>query len=342
MSQGAIPASLSRNLDLLVCPACGGSLRSASNSLECAQARHTYPCTDGIVQLFWPNEWDATRPDVTETVKAFYEENPFPSYEDVDSAWSLREKAREGIFAPLLDEQIPSGARILEVGCGTGQLSNFLSLTSDRSVFGVDLCMNSLRLGARFAKQQAIDSVAFCQMNLFRPAFRQEVFHLVIANGVLHHTSDPYGGFRTIAGLLKPGGFIMVGLYNTFGRLPTHLRRHLFRFSRGRLQGLDARLRVKGLSDVRKRIWRMDQYHHPHESSHTFGEVLRWFRRTGIEFVNSIPKARPFEPFSSNEPLFKAQPGGGWLDLVLVELGMLLGGGKEGGFFLMIGRRKST
>ena len=49
--------------------------------------------------MFWPNNW-------TDVVKSFYEENPFPNYEDMDSDWSLREKAEQGIFARLLDEQI--------------------------------------------------------------------------------------------------------------------------------------------------------------------------------------------------------------------------------------------
>ena len=38
-------------------------------------------------------------------------------------------------------------------------------------------------------------------------------FDVVLCNGVLHHTSDPYGGYRGIARLVKPGGLIVVGLY---------------------------------------------------------------------------------------------------------------------------------
>jgi len=39
---------------------------------------------------------------------------------------------------PLLNDAIPFGARVLEVGCGTGQLSIFLSL-ANREVIGADL-----------------------------------------------------------------------------------------------------------------------------------------------------------------------------------------------------------
>ena len=118
-------------------------------SMECSNCYRSFSSQNGIPLLFWPNEWDS-QDDVTDAVKAFYEENPFPNYERMDSAWSLREKAEQGVFARLLDDQIPHGARLLEVGCGTGQLSNFLGMRWGRTIFGTDLCMNSLNLGEDF------------------------------------------------------------------------------------------------------------------------------------------------------------------------------------------------
>ena len=64
---------------------------------------------------------------MTEIVKQFYEQTPFPNYDDLDNHRALLEKARSGLFARLLNEQIPY-ARVVEIGCGTGQLTNFLPL----------------------------------------------------------------------------------------------------------------------------------------------------------------------------------------------------------------------
>lgn len=290
--------------------------------------------------MFWPNEWESNRADVTEQVRAFYEVCPFPNYDDADSSWSLREKAEWGLFARLLDEQIPHGAKVLEVGCGTGQVSNFLGLSWGRTVFGTDLCLNSLKLGEAFRRRNQIDRVAFLQMNLFRPVFKPASFDLVYAAGVLHHTSDPAGGFRTIVSLVKPGGWIIVGLYNSYGRIPTDLRRICFRLSGNRGKFLDPRLRNRSLTAIRRNTWFADQYLNPHESKHTYGEVLQWFDQSGVEFLNSIPKALAFEQFSADECLFEAHPRGGRFDHALVQLGMMLSGGREGGFFVMIGRRR--
>ncbi len=94
----------------------------------------------------------SARPDVTDTVKAFYEETPFPNYDDLDSRESLQQKARIGVFARLLDEQLPPEVIVLEVGCGTGQLTNFLAINWRRRVIGADLCMNSLGSGQGFSR----------------------------------------------------------------------------------------------------------------------------------------------------------------------------------------------
>lgn len=65
---------------------------------------------------------------ITSRVKQFYETYSFPDYEDHDSVYGLRVKAQRGIYAKLLDDQLPGGIRILDAGCGTGQLAIFLSL----------------------------------------------------------------------------------------------------------------------------------------------------------------------------------------------------------------------
>src|SRR5206468_1356891 len=139
-------------------------------------------------------------------------------------------------------------------------------------------------------------------------------------NGVLHHTGDPRGGFESILRCLKPGGFIVIGLYNTYGRLTTDFRRLVFRLTGDRLTFLDPRLRRVALNEARRRAWFMDQYKHPHESKHTYDEVLRWFDESGVEFVKSIPKCVATERFSPTEELFVASARGTAADRLLVLL----------------------
>src|SRR5438445_2287726 len=317
-SQNTVPALLAEHLDVLWCPRCHAPLEIRAGALSCTGG-HVFPCDGNIPLLFWPTELSG-REDVTETVRAFYEETPFPNYDEIDSPESLGAKAEQGVFARLLNEQLPFGARIMEAGCGTGQLSNFLGLRWGRIVFGTDLCLNSLRLGDRFRDQHQIGNVVFLQQNLFKPTFRPETMDVVVSNGVLHHTSDPRLGFESVLGCLKPGGLVVVGLYNTYGRLTTDFRRLVFRLTSDRFTFLDPRLRIRGLSDVRKRIWFLDQYKHPHESKHTMGEVLEWFDRAGVEFLNAIPKCNAGGRFAEREQFFAPNPRGTSFDHFIVQL----------------------
>jgi SAM-dependent methyltransferase len=332
-----LAAFLRENVSLWCCPKCEGELAVGAEDLRCLACAQAFPVSDDIPQLFWPDE--STGPqDLTQVVKEFYEETPFPDYDDFDSLESFRRKASRGVFAQALDEQVPAGTRILECGCGTGQLSNFLSI-ANRTVFATDMCMNSLRLGQRFARQHQLRNAHFIQMNLLRPTFRPGSFHLVISNGVLMTTRDPFRTFQTIGRLVKPGGYILIGLYHRYGRLATDARRLLFRVTGDRFTWVDPLLRNERVSEAKKRAWFADQYKHPHEVKHTIGDALRWFRRTGFEFVRSIPRSRPFHPYSREDALFDPEKPGNWLERLVVELGMIRDPSHDGGFFVAIGRK---
>ena len=329
-------ANVIDHLDWLVCPACQGTLRFVHANLLCPLCNQSFGFDNGIPCLFWPTSIEK---DVSLLVKEFYEKNPFPSYDALDTTDRLVELSRKGIFARLLDNQISRTWLVLEVGCGTGQLSNFLG-TAGRIVFGTDICLNSLNMGQRFKLNNGLKTVYFIQMNLFKPVFTKRLFDLIICNGVLHHTSDPFAGFVSISELLKPGGFIVIGLYNKFGRVWTDVRRGIFKLSKNRLQFLDPYLRRRDIGTGKKRIWFADQYLNPHESKHSFDEVLGWFDKTDFEFINSIPKITKFAEFSQHESLFRENARGTYLDHFFVQLRLALSGGREGGFFIMIGRKK--
>lgn len=334
--------TFTKNLDMFCCPKCRASLRIEDEKLLCQGCGAAYPTDRGIPLLFHPHDKKDAARDVTDVVKAFYEENPFPNYDEFDSKESLAEKANRGVFARLLDEQIPGGARVIECGCGTGQLSNFLGLRWNRTVFGTDLCLNSLRLANGFRDRHQIKNAGFLQMNLFRPAFKDNTFDVVVSNGVLHHTSDPLGGFQSISRLVKPGKYIIVGLYNTIGRLGTDFLRFLFHASGDRLRFLDAHVRNKNYTEARKRAWFMDQYKHPHESKHSYEEVLRtWFDANGFEFLSGIPKP-DLGAFTPQEQLFEAHDPGTKATRWMTEMGLAMKLGDAGGLFIMIGRKKGA
>lgn len=329
------------DVDMFICPACQGDLKVVEDGIQCFKCHHDYQIKDGIPLLFLPHE-ENSKKDVTKVVREFYEETPFPNYEEFENIGDLVQKAQKSLFARLLNEQIPFNLRVLEVGCGTGQLSNFLGV-AQRKIFGTDMSFHSLRLGQEFKKKNNLERTGFYQMNLFRPLFKKESFPIVICNGVLHHTGDPFSGFKSISALVKKGGYILIGLYNKYGRLITDVRRIFFKISRNRFTSLlDPNLKTEGVGKIKKNAWFTDQYKNQHESKHTIGEVLQWFAKTGFEFVYGIPHPKAFEGFKLNDSIFKPHPKGTWADHFITQFHLMLSGSQEGGFFIMIGRKKTS
>jgi SAM-dependent methyltransferase len=278
--------------------------------------------------------------DVGKNVRAFYEDCSFPGYDDFDTPLDLVEKAKRGTYARVLDEQLPLGVRVLDAGCGTGQLAIFLSMVH-RWVVGADFSNASLAKANNFKRRFDLKHVFFVQMDLFNPALRPQSFDYVFSNGVLHHTADAYGAFQQLCNLVKPGGYITIGLYNTYGRFFLDARRWIYRVTRDRFQGLDYFMRQKSMSDEKKRIWFMDQYKNPYEDKFSVDDVLVWFQKNNIDYINAVPKIRLGHKFTSSDSLFEPQPAGSRFEHLVCQFRWIFTEGREGGFFLIIGRKKT-
>ena len=273
----------------------------------------------------------------TEAVRRFYERAPFPGYPPRDSLHALRARAERSAFARLLDRAIPGDARIVEIGCGTGQMSLYLA-RADRVVVAADLTRASLRLGQAAARRFGIDRVLFIETDLRYPALQPASFDVVFSSGVLHHTPNPRESFARLASLARPGGLIVLGVYNAFARLPTRMRRVVARLTGFKYVPFDPVLRNRSSEPARREAWLRDQYQHPEEHRHTLAEVQRWFAENDVEFVRSYPSA-----VFGDEPedLFAPADDNWMLETWLAQVGWMFTLGREGGLFFTIGRRAS-
>jgi 2-polyprenyl-3-methyl-5-hydroxy-6-metoxy-1,4-benzoquinol methylase len=334
-------------LDILICPRTGESLNEVGNQLISEISKKKYAVTHGIPRLYveeseqingTQDSSNSAQDEITNTVKEFYEETPFPNYNNFDTLESFVGQANDKVFANMLCRQIPANSTVLEAGCGTGQLSNFLAATTASRYYAADMSLASLSLGKKFAVENRISGVQYLQMNLFQPSFEPETFDIVISNGVLHHTYDTKKAFMSLSRLVRPGGYIVIGLYNHIGRLRTDFRRVLAKTFGKWTLFLDPQLR-KELSQPKRKAWTLDQYFHPQEKKHSFSEVVKWFDESGFSFISSIPKI--FGNFTNEENLFSPQEPGLPIDQLFAEVKMLpLSYGSEGGLFICIGKKK--
>jgi SAM-dependent methyltransferase len=318
-------------LSLLACPRCGEGL---DDRMRCRGCAASYEEIDGIVDLRLPG--DAR----TERVRSFYSEAPFPGYPPRDSIDWLRARAERSRFAQMLNAAIPYDARIVEVGCGTGQMSLYLAY-GERIVIAADLCRASLELGAAAARRLGKDRVHFVETDVHHPGLRAGAFDIVYCSGVLHHTPHPRAAFAHVARLARPGGLIVLGLYNSYARLPHRMRRLVAGLSGWRWAPGDHVLAERREEPERRRAWLRDQYHHPEEHRHSLEEVRRWFAANGIDYVRSVPSALLGQA-EEEQKLTDAEEGGWWLEDMLAQCGWMRPLAAEGGLFVAIGRARGA
>tara|TARA_B100000953_G_C17945796_1_gene398398 strand:+ start:34 stop:975 length:942 start_codon:yes stop_codon:yes gene_type:complete len=271
---------------------------------------------------------------LTKIQSDFYNDVKFPNYDDVEDFGSLLDKSRRSIFVKKLDDEIPMGSNILEAGCGTGQMSIVLSRYA-RQIYGIDLSKGSLIEAKQFIDSNNIKSVHLFRMNIFKLFFKENTFDVIISNGVLHHTYNPKLAFSKLVRVLKPGGIIVIGLYHRYGRIIQKIRQGLIKNFGDSFKFLDKRFREK-ISDKKKYAWFLDQYKNPSETTHTYLEVLNWFKVENIEFLSSIP----FD-FNPENKLFQKREAKNRFEIFLNEISLAfnLRQISEGGFFVMIGKK---
>lgn len=105
-----------------------------------------------------------------------------------------------------------SGKRVLDVGCGNGyMLAKFAR--SGTTVVGIDLTAKALDVTKKRMKLSGL-TAKLTQADSADLPFADQSFDVVYSLGVLHHSPDTEKSFREIHRVLRPGGEIVVMVYN--------------------------------------------------------------------------------------------------------------------------------
>jgi SAM-dependent methyltransferase len=276
----------------------------------------------------------------TKKVTEFYKTSPFPNYKHNDNKRSIIEKGNKNLLANQFKKFIGFKKNVLEVGCGTGQLSIYFSIGTNNNIVGLDPTIESLNLAKTFANNNGINKLFFVRADIFDDVLSENFFDFIWCSGVLHHTKDPYKAFKIIINSLKPEGYILIGLYNKYSRIRTFIRKYIYKyFGEGVIKKIDPTLKNLKFGSAEKIAWIRDQYMHPLETSHTLDEILFWFRENKIEFISSIPSS-DFD-FDYKDIFKKKSKGSVYSRLINQFLMIFNSSGSDGGLFIVIGKKVS-
>lgn len=121
----------------------------------------------------------------------------------IDKRW------RRLVARRLRDSIGSTSVRILDVACGTGDLSLTLSETTGANVVGTDFCRPMLEIAARKTENRKPD-IPWIEGDALRLPFRDCSFEAVTIAFGLRNLSDVERGLAELLRVLKPGGHVAV------------------------------------------------------------------------------------------------------------------------------------
>jgi len=109
----------------------------------------------------------------------------------------------------LCQDFLSRDAQVLDVACGTGDLSLTLFETTGARVVGTDFCRPMLEIAARKASSRR-HKIPFIEADALELPFRDGAFDAVTIAFGLRNLSSVEGGLNELFRVLKPGGAVAV------------------------------------------------------------------------------------------------------------------------------------
>ena len=234
--------------------------------------------------------------------RAHYDRYPFR----FDQRAILDEKLENRLMGAAILALPGSDATILDVGCGACRVAYMVRSVGKGRVIGVDLSLETLR-AARSHNPDPVINGDNTQLPL-----RSGLADLVISNGVIMVTPDARASFRELARVTRPGGTLVVSVYDRrswyypvyrYGsplvrRLrdwigDTGLRLTLFPFWHIGVLALLAAVTRKPVWVPLEISWNLfhDQFTTPHCSFHTLEELQSWAAEDGLRCEQAAREA---------------------------------------------------
>jgi SAM-dependent methyltransferase len=233
--------------------------------------------------------------------RSHYDRHPF----GFDQEAILAEKLERRIMGEAIRRARPSDL-VVDVGCGASRVARLVQRSSKARTLGIDLSLGSLRESLPSGPGPVVNGD-----NLHLP-LADGCADLVISNGVIHHTPDPRASFAELARITRPGGTLIVSVYDRRGWYYW-----VYRYPGAVIRGLRRLIGDRGLrwtvfpffhlavlvllpAATRRRLfvpmetsWNLfhDQFTTPQCTFHTAEEIARWAGEVGLVCEEQRPEA---------------------------------------------------
>jgi ubiquinone/menaquinone biosynthesis C-methylase UbiE len=135
-----------------------------------------------------------------------YDSHPFDAItpEDEHAPRTIQPKP----FIEFCERYLRRHMAVAEIGCGPGRGTMYLA------ALGIDVTAVDISAASLARARKRAPKAGFVRATAMTLPFSDAYFDAVVADGVIHHTPDARGAFAESARVLRPGGYLYLGLYN--------------------------------------------------------------------------------------------------------------------------------
>jgi SAM-dependent methyltransferase len=258
-------------------------------------------------------------------VREQYEENPYPRWINLPPPGKalpidgyLHQRFPLAPFRPL---RKGADIDVLVAGCGTGAepISAAREL-SDVQILAIDLSLSSLGYAMRKTAEFGIKNIQYAQADIVKVRSIGRTFDVILSGGVLHHLANPVAGLRELLAVLRPGGFMRLGLYSERARRAVVAARQFIAVQGYTPDAEDIRrcrqdLIAKGgqfeslayAADFYSTSECRDLLFHVQEHRFTIPQIGRMLQDTGLKFIGFSIDPRILKKYAARYPADRAQ-----------------------------------
>jgi len=124
-----------------------------------------------------------------------------------DSVASLQRRMGDVLLREIVDSDTPKEARLIDLGCGTGELLRQLELGGYSNLAGLDLSSKMIE-----AAREKASTAKFHHASIEELLFEENVFDIAISNAAIQWC-DAETAASEILRVLKPGGKILINVF---------------------------------------------------------------------------------------------------------------------------------
>lgn len=138
-----------------------------------------------------------------------------------------RMELRRDVINDALKAHLPPGSRLLDVGCGLGDVMNGIPKEFGYQMFGFDFAASNVRV----ATKRLAGKAEIKQGSIYEIPFESASMDAALCLEVLEHIEDDKKAVGEIARVLKPGGFLIAAVpyyywWPDYERLMGHFRHY--------------------------------------------------------------------------------------------------------------------